>query len=187
MSLRSRKVQGAHNTPTTPSSAKLTNNDDLVNTIRCVFKEEFEVDENKINDIIKTNMEAVNGRLNKISEEVDEITKNLELTQNKFDKKLAIVKNNIKKVKSDMKEITEDLLDSDKLSSKLIKLEDRSRRNNLRIDGIAEDQNDSWHEREEKVPAVIKEKLEIQDPIEIDRCHRMGNTNEIVPGQSFLN
>ena len=116
MSLRSRKAQGTHNAPTTPSSTKLRDDDDLVNTIRCVFKEEFKVDENKINDIIKTNMEAVNGRLNKISEEVDEITKNLELTQNKFDKKLAIVKNNIKKVKSDMKEITEDLLDSDIVS-----------------------------------------------------------------------
>ena len=119
-------------------------------------------------------MEAVNVRLNKISEEVDEIKKSLEFTQNKFDEELAIVKSNIKKVKSDMKEITEDLLDSDKVSSKLIELEDRSLRNNLRIDGIAEDQNESWHECEEKVLEVIKGKLEIQDPIEIDRCHRMG-------------
>ena len=131
MSLRSRKAQGAQNTPTTPSSTKLRNDDDLVNTIRRVFKEEFEVHENKINDIIKTNMGAVNGRLNKISEEVDGITKSLKFTQNKFDDELAIVKNNIKKVKSDMKEITEDLFDSDKVSSRLIKLEDRSRRTNL--------------------------------------------------------
>ena len=139
-----------------------------------VFKEEFEVHKNKINDIIKTNMGAVNVQFNKISEEVDEIKKSLEFTQNKFDEKLAIVKSNIKKVKSDMKEITDDLLDSDKVFSKLIKLEYRSWRNNLRIDGIAEDQNESWHECEEKVLEVIKEKLEIQDPIEIDRCHRMG-------------
>ena len=34
----------------------------------------------------------------------------------------------MKKVKSDMKEITEDLLDSDKVSSKLTELENRSRR-----------------------------------------------------------
>ena len=139
MSLRSRKARGAHNTPTTPLSTKLRNDDDLVNTIRRVFKEEFEVHENKINDIIKTNMKAVNARLNKISEEVDEITKSLEFTQKKFDEELAIVKNNIKKVKSDVKEITEDLLDPYKVSSKLIESEDRSPRNNLRIDGIAED------------------------------------------------
>ena len=37
--------------------------------------------------------------------EVDEITKSLEFTQNKFDKELAISKNNIKNVKSDMKEM----------------------------------------------------------------------------------
>ena len=88
-------------------------------------------------------MKAVNARLNKISEEVDEITKSFELTHKKFDEELAIVKNNVKKVKSGMKEITEDLLDSGKVSSKLIELEDRSRRNNLRIDGIAEDQNEN--------------------------------------------
>ena len=84
-------------------------------------------------------MEAVNVRLYKISEEVDEITKSLEFTQNKSDEELAIVKNNIKKVKSDVKEITEDLLDPYKVSSKLIELEDRSPRNNLRMDSIAED------------------------------------------------
>ena len=48
MSLRSRKAQGAHNAPATPSSTKLRNDDDLVNTIRRVFKEEFEVHENKM-------------------------------------------------------------------------------------------------------------------------------------------
>ena len=159
--LRSRKAQTAHNTPTMLSYGKLRNDNDLVNTIRRVFKEEFEVHENKINDIIKTNMEAVNVRLNKISEEVNEIKKSFKFTENKFDKELAIIKSNIKKVKSDMKEITEDLLDSDKVSSKLIELEDRSRRNNLRIDGIAEDQNESWHECEEKLLEVIKGKLEI--------------------------
>ena len=109
MSLRSSKAKAAHNTPTKPSSAKHRNNNDLVNTVRHVFKEEFEVHENKINDIIRTNLEAVNVRLNKISEEVDEIKKSVKFTQNKFDEELAIAKSNIKKVKSDMKEITEDL------------------------------------------------------------------------------
>ena len=91
MSFRSCKARAAHKTPTTPSFAKLRNDDDLVNTIRHVFKEEFEVHKNKINDMIKTNMEAVNVRLNKISEEVNEIKKSLEFTQNKFDEELAIV------------------------------------------------------------------------------------------------
>ena len=48
MSLRSHKAQGAHNRPTTPLSTKLRNDDDLVNTIRRVFTEEFEVHENKM-------------------------------------------------------------------------------------------------------------------------------------------
>ena len=132
MSLRSCKAQGAHNTPTTIHLHPLNlNKVDLVNTIRCILKEEFEVHKNKINDIVKTNMEAVNVWLNKNSEEVDEITKSLKFTQNKFDEELAIGKKNIKNVKSNMKEMTEDRLDSDKVSSKLIELEDRSQRNNF--------------------------------------------------------
>ena len=63
-----------------------------------------------------------------------------------------------------MKEITEDLLDSDKVSSKFIELEDRPRRSNLRIDGIAEDQDESWHECEEKVLEVIKKKTRNSRP-----------------------
>ena len=42
-------------------------------------------------------MEAVNVRLNTISEKVDKITKSLKFTQNRFDQELAIVKNNIRK------------------------------------------------------------------------------------------
>ena len=46
-------------------------------------------------------------------------------------------------------------------------------RNNLRIDGIEEEPNETWEECEENVQQMIKEKLGITEPIEIDRCHRI--------------
>ena len=126
--------------------------------------------------------------LYKISEEVDEIKKSLKFTQIQFDVELATVKSNINKVKSDMKEITEDLLDSDKVSSKFIELEDRPRRSNLRIDGIAEDQDESWHECEEKVLEVIKKKNQkFKTQLKFIGATVWANTKEIVAGQSFLN
>ena len=38
----------------------------------------------------------------------------------------------------------DDLLNADEASAKLIELEDRSRRNNLRIDYIKEEPNETW-------------------------------------------
>ena len=64
-------------------------------------------------------------------------------------------------------------MDPEEVSSKLIELEDRSRRNNLRIDGIKEKPNETWEECEENVQEMIKENLGITEPIEIDSCHRI--------------
>ena len=59
------------------------------------------------------------------------------------------------------------------LREKNRKLEDRCRRNNLRIDGVAENEHETWEQTEEKVKKLIKDKLEIEKEIEIERAHRM--------------
>ena len=61
-----------------------------------------------------------------------------------------------------MQELGEDMLDPDYVTNKLIELEDRSRRNNIRIDGIEDDQNETWDSCEEKVQKLIKEKLGLE-------------------------
>ena len=64
------------------------------------------------------------------------------------------------------------MLNADKVSAKLIELEDRSRRNNLRIDGIKEEPNDTW-EACEKNPKIA-DKLGIDSDIKIVRFHWIG-------------
>ena len=59
------------------------------------------------------------------------------------------------------------------------KLEDRTRRNNLRIDGVHENEGETWNETEEKVKNIFKEKLEIEGDIEIEKAHRMYGNNNI--------
>ena len=83
------------------------------------------------------------------------------------------MKNDIKKVQTDLREIEDDLLDPTFVMEKLTELEDRSRRNNVRIDGIPETPNETWENCEEEVRKIIKNKLDITDDIEIDRCHCM--------------
>ena len=77
-----------------------------------------------------------------------------------------------------MQELGEDVLHPDYVTNKLIELEDRSRRNNIRIDGIEDDQNETWDSCEEKVQKLFKEKLGLENEVEIERCHRMKNKNK---------
>ena len=56
---------------------------------------------------------------------------------------------------------------------KTVELEDRSRRNNLRIDGIAEKENETWNECEQEVQSLITDKLGIAENIVIERAHRI--------------
>ena len=50
-------------------------------------------------------------------------------------------------------------VDPEYVTNKLIDLEYRSRRNNLRIDGISESRNKNWEECEEEAQKVFNEKL----------------------------
>ena len=65
---------------------------------------------------------------------------------------------------------TEKLLEH---SNKLVDLEDRSRQNNLRIDGIKESKGETCEQCEQKPKAICNRQLRIEEEIEIDRAHRI--------------
>ena len=180
MSLRSKKLlnQKCQNTPTTPSANETLNNEELINIIRKVVKEEFADHEKKFSEILKSHLETTNQRLNEISGEVLELTKSLEFTQGEVKEEITCIKDDLNQVKMDLQELGEDVLDPDYVTNKLIELEDRSRRNNIRIDGIEDDQNETWDSCEEKVQKLIKEKLGLKNEVEIERCHRMKKKNK---------
>ena len=56
--------------------------------------------------------------------------------------------------------------------AKLIKLGDRSQRNNIRIDGIKEEEGKTWEISEAKATKVFKEKLRIEKEKIFKRAHR---------------
>ena len=103
--------------------------------------------------------------------EMGELSKSLEFNQSQLDEELGNVKKNISKLENNIKSIEKDLLDPDDVSAKLVELEDRSRINNLRIDGIQELPNETWKTCEEKFQDVLKNNLGFATEVEIDRCH----------------
>ena len=62
------------------------------------------------------------------------------------------------------------------INDKLNDLENRSHRNNLRINGIIEGKNKSWSQSEKKLQEVVKNQLQIEWDIEIESAHCSGKT-----------
>ena len=75
-----------------------------------------------------------------------------------------------------VEEIYDYQIDPDEVEKKLTDLEDCSRRNNLRIDGAAEENGESWDGCERKVKEIFMDKLESENDIIIERAHRAGKS-----------
>ena len=69
---------------------------------------------------------------------------------------------------------------SDVLTKKCIELEDRSRRNNIRISGVKENEKESWDDCKEKVNNVLENNLNVKD-VKIERAHRVGKKRSDKP------
>ena len=60
------------------------------------------------------------------------------------------------------------------LQDKVEYLENQSRRNNVRIIGVEEGDDETWDKSEEVVKELVKKKLELSDDLQIERAHRVG-------------
>ena len=114
-----------------------------------------------------------------VKNEVNELKKSMEFTQNNLEERVNNVEENMCNVKEDLKEIYEYQIDpeyvndcSADIRNKLTELEDGSRRNNIRIDGIAKEPGETWEECERKVHRLLSEELDINDVV-IERGHRV--------------
>ena len=79
-----------------------------------------------------------------------------------FDKKVSELENILK-----LRETGNESISNELIKDKLAELEDRSRRNNLRFEGIVEEENESWKRSEEKIKIMLKENLNIENKIYI--------------------
>lgn len=116
--------------------------------------------------MIKLHLQSKSKRLYKISKDSIEVMKSLEFSKSTLDEQLGTVKDNIKKLASDMKELENGLLDPNEVLEKLIKSEGRSQKNNFRKEGQTENTNDSQDNCKKKVQEMLPDISNIQDDIE---------------------
>lgn len=138
-------------------------------------------DLSKINTRLETifkRLDSMEIRVTSNEETIKDIEKSLQFTQGLVDDKIREISEECeKRMKKNEDGIKAELLLAKKneniFKDKLRVLEDRGRRNNLKIDGIKESEKETWEECEEKIQEVLEKKLNISG-IEIERAHRMG-------------
>ena len=161
------------NEPDTP-----LNKENLTGLIKEILKEEFAKQEKNISSLINGSFEVTMKEIRKSQDEIKDLRKeitefkeSLEFTENELHGKIKKLEEKHESIKKTVDEIYNSQVDSDFVYDKLIDLEDRSRRNNLRIYGISESKYETWEKCEEKVDEVFREKLGL-DNIHIERAHR---------------
>lgn len=111
----------------------------------------------------------------------NEIRKSNEL----HERSLAAVNGEVDLLKAELSETRSELVEANR---KLDYLENQSRRNNLRFDGIDEDRNETWEQTELKVRSTLMTKLSLSqqeaESIKIERAHRTGRARTNANGSS---
>lgn len=124
------------------------------------------------NVTLKGEVLNVNKENDRMKSEMKSLTEAMTFHSQTFDEKVVEMKEAMKKVKNSENNYAAER--AQKFEEKVINLEDRSRRNNLRFNGIVESEREAWIESEEKIRKVVKEKLGIEKEVVIERAHRTG-------------
>ena len=126
-------------------------------------------------DQLSEQIQDNNERLEKLNKETVDLQISFETSQEIFEKKFQKVDDDLSKQKQKHKEDIKELWkDNDQVCERLRDLEDRSSCDNLRIDGIAEVENETWEKTEEILQNLFQEKLQLEN-ILVERVHRVGN------------
>ena len=109
---------------------------------------------------LEADITDINEKLKENVKDIDELKQSLQMYEDTNDKKLVEIDNSIKQQKIEHIAQVKDIQQvHNELKEKLRTLEDRSRRDNFRIDGIPEYEEESWDDTEELLKDALHEKL----------------------------
>ena len=129
-------------------------------------------------DRLSIQIQDNSNRLENIIKETDDLKLSVEATQEMQDEKVKSVEKLVKEEEKKYKQEIESLIIKNKeQDDKLRVLEDRSRRNNLRFDGIPEYKNETLADTEDILKDTLREQLGMNN-IKIERAHRIGTNTQ---------
>ena len=130
--------------------------------------------EENVGLIISNNLKIINQRLDALTEEIRTNKTDINDLKHEVDDLKNSIQYNEHTLEDKIKKVSENMeKNRTELCEKLRTLEDRNRRNNLRIEGMTENRNETWEDTTEKVQKIFKNKLGVEN-VEIERAHRTG-------------
>ena len=155
------------------------NEEKIIKLIIEVFEEECKKQEVNIMTIISSNFTLTIKEMKSLKQEVNDLKKNIEFTQNYLEEKIADVEKKISTFEIKVNEMYHYQIDLDYVNDSLSELqetisemENRSRRNNVRVHGVTEEKGETWEDCENKVLEILRDEIEIED-VTIERAHRV--------------
>ena len=118
------------------------------------LREMLQIQERMFKNMFESVLSSVNTRIDKVVKSVAELNASLEYSQQDIDD-LKEAADAIDDMEEELDDIQRDL---HKHAEKVVYLENQSRRNNVRIDGIPEQDNKTWLNTETKVKEVLQER-----------------------------
>ena len=130
-------------------------------------REMLKVQESALRSLFESIVNSLTKRVDEVVKKVASLETSLEYSQKDI-AKLKPLHGQITAVNVDIDRLGRDISDQ---ASKAEYLENQSRRNNIRVNGIEESVDETWEETEEKVKEAVKAKLGME--LEIERAHRV--------------
>ena len=163
-------------------------NEENMKVIRNIFKKEFEKPEKNIRNLISANfkitMEEIKiseDEIKNLGKEICDLTSSLEFSGNVLKKKVKKLEERCENMETELQEFYNNQIDPEYVYNKLVDIEDRSRRCNLRIDGVTKREGEIWEQCEDEIQNVFKEKLGLEN-IDLEKAHRSkGKTSSNKP------
>ena len=133
-----------------------------------IFADELEKQQQSLLKLTGGNFEITVKEIKNIKCEVNELKKSIELTEEFLEEKVQNMQRKVSCIEDKVDEIYDYHIDPDEVAKKLTDLEDRSRRNNLWIALVAEENGETWDNCERKVKGIFMDKLELENDIIIE-------------------
>ena len=139
-----------------------------------VIRELLQSQERMFKNFVESIAANLTKRVDDLVTKIADLKASLEFSQNDIDKhktQITLLDTNLQ---STVEEITKFQTLGAKQLEKATYLENQSRRNNVRIEGIVEELGESWESTEGKVKEMFTEKLQMDSPPAIECAHRTG-------------
>ena len=135
------------------------NEEKLIKLIKYAFTEEFkkqeiifiaklQKQEESIINIIAGNHKITMDEIKKMKKDIDNIQQSLEFTEEVLEKIVKTVEEKVETIENEF---------TNEVQRKLTEIEDRSRRNNIRIEGVVQESYESWDQTETMVNNLLKD------------------------------